>query len=170
MKKIIAIVSVALIVLSACGTSDKESKQESKSDNEKSQSKTEQSAKAKQTNSINKKHLKEFVRSIYQADKLEDVEHVDTLLTDDVQTIVYRQFQSASQEDNKNYEKSTSNPKLYKGTDDDNTYLATLEVKIKNNKNKETSWKQKTMQVKTKGNKVSQIEEIGERDIFNEQD
>lgn len=167
MKKIIAIVSVALIVLSACSTSEEK---ETKPSSEKAQAKTEQDTNSSKSNDINEKELEEFVRSMYQADKREDVEHADTLLTDDVQTIVYRQFQSASQEDNKNYQKSTSNPKLYKGVDDENTYLATLEVKIKNNKTKDTSWKQKTMKLKTKDNKVSEIEQVGERDIFDEQD
>lgn len=171
MKKIIAVVSVALIVLSACSTSEeKDTKEATKSDSEKAQAKTEKDTKSSNSNTINEKELEEFVRSMYQADKQEDVEHADSLLTDDVQTIVYRQFQSASQEDNKNYQKSTSNPKLYKGVDDEDTYLATLEVKVKNNKTKDTSWKQKTMQLKTKDNKVSEIEQVGERDIFDKQD
>lgn len=171
MKKVIVFLSVAVVLLSACGN-DKDSKESTKTETKNQSEKTEQSTKkdtAKSDSSINEEKLQEFVMSLYQADKIEDVRHADTLLTNNVQSIVYRQFQSASQDNAKNLEKSVSKPKLYKGVEDDKTYLATTEIKVKNRKSKDISWKQKTMKIDIKGNKVSGIEQVGEREIFNAQ-
>lgn len=165
MKRLIALISVSLLVLTACSTSNEDSKESKDSD---STNETQTKAKAKPT--INEGDLKEFAESIYEADERKDIAHLKSIASDNVQGIINRQFQGANFKNSDRYDKTASNVKLYKNVDTNNTYLATMEVKTRDTKAKKMVWLQKTLEFKIKNGKVNEFQEIGDREIFNEQD
>lgn len=77
---------------------------------------------------------------------------------------------SANTENSKDFEKSVSNTKIYQSLDDENDYIVTLEVKYTNHKEKDITWLQKTLNFKMKNGKIDDFQEIGEREIFDDQD
>lgn len=170
MKKLITILAVGMLVLTACsgGNDDKQSK----STHTKSESKTKTKSETKSSNTnVNENELKEFALGIYQANKISEIDHIKTLPTDNIRNSINRQFQSGDFSKSNRFSKTATNARAFKDVDDDNRYLVTLETKTKDNKKHKVIWLQKTVQFKTnKNGKVNDFEEIGSREIFNEQD
>lgn len=171
MKRFIGVILILSLLLSACNKDSKnESSQEDKTeDSPTTNQQDENKSETKETN-VNEVELKEFASSLYEANKRSEIEHFDDLTTDNVKSVINRQFHGANTENSKNYEKSVSNARIFQQLDDSNRYLVTLEVKYTNHKKKNITWLQKTVDLKIKGGKVDEFQEIGSREIFNEQD
>ncbi|EGQ3717860.1 hypothetical protein O0I16_10795 [Staphylococcus pseudintermedius] len=163
MKKILIGIALSVLVLSACSNDKQES---NSTDNTKQES---SSAKGLEQSNVNEEHLKEFTESLYEADKREDVQHLD-IANDNVKTIINRQFQGANFENSDRYDQTASNVRLFKSVDDKSRYIVTLETKARDKKEKRMTWLQKTVQLKLKNGKINDFAEIGEKQIFNEQD
>ncbi len=163
MKKILIGIALSVLVLSACSNDKQES---NSTDNTKQES---SSAKGSEQSNVNEEHLKEFTESLYEADKREDVQHLD-IANDNVKTIINRQFQGANFENSDRFDQTASNVRLFKSVDDKNRYIVTLETKARDKKEKRMTWLQKTVQLKMKNSKIDDFTEIGEKQIFNEQD
>lgn len=170
MKRMIGIVAIILLFTTACGTNDKNEKaDEDQSEHNKT---TNQHTNQSETtdNDINEVELQEFASSLYEANKRSEVEHFEELTTDNVKSVINRQFQGANTENSKDYDKSVSNARIYQSLDDKDRYIVTLETKGTNHKEKNITWLQKTIELKTKGGKVDEFQEIGSRQIYDEQD
>lgn len=167
MKKLLGFLIVTLFVLSACSSNDDTTQK----DNVSKQSETKQENVNETKNSnISEVELQEFASSLYEADKKSDIEHFDELTDDNIKTVINRHFMSENTENSKDFEKSVSNTKIYQSLDNENDYIVTLELKSTNHKEKDITWVQDTINFKTKNGKIVDFEEIGEREIFNDQD
>ncbi|EJG5091356.1 hypothetical protein NAC43_002398 [Staphylococcus pseudintermedius] len=164
MKKILIGIAISILVLSACSNDKQGSKGTDESTKQESSS-----AKGSEQSKVNEEHLKEFTESLYEADKREDVQHLD-IANDNVKTIINRQFQGANFENSDRYDQTASNVRLFQSVDDKNRYIVTLETKARDKKEKRMIWLQKTVQLKIKDGKINDFSEIGEKQIFNEQD
>lgn len=170
MKRIISFMVICVFVLSACGfkgtnQQNEDNKSETKAPTTQQNNKSE----TKETN-IDEVELQEFASSLYEANKRSDIEHFEELTTDNVKSVINRQFQGANTENSKDYEKSVSNTKIYQSLDDKNRYIVTLETKDTDHKKKDITWLQKTIEFKIKGGKIDEFQEIGSREIYDEQD
>lgn len=166
MKRLVTLIIATLLILTACGSNG-----DNNSEKEKTKSSdTTTSEKAKSKPVINEDKLKDFAKSIYDADSKKDIQYLDELADDNVKSILTRQFQRADLSKSKDFDRTASNVKLYKKVDDSNRYIATLEVKTRDTKEKKQTWLQKTLEFTIKDGKVNQFEEIGSRAIYGEQD
>ncbi|MCE5819732.1 hypothetical protein JL767_12270 [Staphylococcus pseudintermedius] len=164
MKKILIGIAISMLVLSACSNDNQDSKGTDESTKQESSS-----SKGSEQSNVNEEYLKEFTESLYEANKREDVQHLD-IANDNVKTIINRQFQAANFEKSDRYDQAASNVRLFKSVDDKNRYIVTLETKARDKKEKRMIWLQKTVQLKIKDGKINDFSEIGEKQIFNEQD
>ncbi|MDS0998460.1 hypothetical protein [Staphylococcus epidermidis] len=169
MKKLLTLIIATFLVLTACSSSSDDNNSESEKSETKSSSTT-TSDKSKSKPVINEDKLKDFAKSIYDADTKKDIQYLDELADDNVKSILTRKFQRADLSKSKDFDRTAGNVKLYKKVDDSNRYLATLEVKTRDTKEKQQTWLQKTLEFRIKDGKVNQFEEVGSRDIYNEQD
>lgn len=167
MKKLLGFLIITLFVLSACSSNEDTTQKDNVS--KQSETKQENVNETKNTN-ISEVELQEFASSLYEADKKSDIEHFDELTDDNIKSVINRHFMSANTENSKDFEKSVSNTKIYQSLDNENDYIVTLELKSKNHKEKDITWVQDTINFKTKNGKIVDFEEIGEREIFNDQD
>lgn len=167
MKKFFSVIILSVIVLTACNTNNKNT--DEIDDTKKADTTQQNKSETKNTN-VDEIELQEFASSWYEANKRSDIEHFDELASDNIKSVINRQFMSANTENSKDFEKSVSNTKIYQSLDDENDYIVTLEVKYTNHKEKDITWLQKTLNFKMKNGKIDDFQEIGEREIFNDQD
>ncbi|MCH4334937.1 hypothetical protein [Staphylococcus haemolyticus] len=167
MKKIFSVIILSVIVLTACNTNNKNTDE---IDDTKKADTTQQNKSETKNTDVDEIGLQEFASSWYEANKRSDIEHFDELASDNIKSVINRQFMSANTENSKDFEKSVSNTKIYQSLDDENDYIVTLEVKYTNHKEKDITWLQKTLNFKMKNGKIDDFQEIGEREIFNDQD
>ncbi|HBC4702390.1 TPA: hypothetical protein KES57_002695 [Staphylococcus aureus] len=167
MKRLITLIIAMFLILTACSSNNDDNNSD-KSETKSSSTTTSEKAKSKPV--INEDKLKDFAKSVYDADTKNDIQYLDELADDNVKSILTRQFQRADLSKSKNADRTAGNVKLYKKTDDSNRYLATLEVKTRDTKEKKQTWLQKTLEFRIKDGKVNQFEEIGSRAIYDEQD
>lgn len=167
MKKFFSVIILSVIVLTACNTNNKNTDE---IDDTKKADTTQQNKSETKNTDVDEIELQEFASSWYEANKRSDIEHFDELASDNIKSVINRQFMSANTENSKDFEKSVSNTKIYQSLDDENDYIVTLEVKYKNHKEKDITWLQKTLNFKMKNGKIDDFQEIGEREIFNDQD
>ncbi|HDK5687938.1 TPA: hypothetical protein PTC43_001428, partial [Staphylococcus pseudintermedius] len=120
MKKILIGIAISMLVLSACSNDNQDSKGTDESTKQESSS-----SKGSEQSNVNEEHLKEFTESLYEANKREDVQHLD-IANDNVKTIINRQFQAANFEKSDRYDQAASNVRLFKSVDDKNRYIVTL--------------------------------------------
>lgn len=167
MKKFFSVIILSVIVLTACNTNNKNTDE---IDDTKKADTTQQNKSENKNTDVDEIELQEFASSWYEANKRSDIEHFDELASDNIKSVINRQFMSANTENSKDFEKSVSNTKIYQSLDDENDYIVTLEVKYTNHKEKDITWLQKTLNFKMKNGKIDDFQEIGEREIFNDQD
>lgn len=167
MKKFLGLIIAALLLLTACGGNDNNNETKEKKSDTKTTNTTTEKRKSKPT--INEDKLKDFTKSLYDAEKKNDIEYLDEIAGNNVKSIINRQFQRADMSKNEDYDRTASNVKLYKNIDDSNRYIATLEIKTRDTKEKKQTWLQKNVELTIKDGKVSQFEEVGSREIFGEQ-
>lgn len=167
MKKFFSVIILSVIVLTACNTNNKNTDE---IDDTKKADTTQQNKSETKNTDVDEIELQEFASSWYEANKRSDIEHFDELASDNIKSVINRQFMSANTENSKDFEKSVSNTKIYQSLDDENDYIVTLEVKYTNHKEKDITWLQKTLNFKMKNGKIDDFQEIGEREIFNDQD
>ncbi|MBO0385351.1 MULTISPECIES: hypothetical protein [Staphylococcus] len=167
MKKFFSVIILSVIVLTACNTNNKNTDE---IDDTKKADTTQQNKSETKNTDVDEIGLQEFASSWYEANKRSDIEHFDELASDNIKSVINRQFMSANTENSKDFEKSVSNTKIYQSLDDENDYIVTLEVKYTNHKEKDITWLQKTLNFKMKNGKIDDFQEIGEREIFNDQD
>lgn len=167
MKKFFSVIILSVIVLTACNTNNKNTDE---IDDTKKADTTQQNESETKNTDVDEIGLQEFASSWYEANKRSDIEHFDELASDNIKSVINRQFMSANTENSKDFEKSVSNTKIYQSLDDENDYIVTLEVKYTNHKEKDITWLQKTLNFKMKNGKIDDFQEIGEREIFNDQD
>lgn len=167
MKKFFSVIILSVIVLTACNTNNKNTDE---IDDTKKADTTQQNKSETKNTDVDEIELQEFAASWYEANKRSDIEHFDELASDNIKSVINRQFMSANTENSKDFEKSVSNTKIYQSLDDENDYIVTLEVKYTNHKEKDITWLQKTLNFKMKNGKIDDFQEIGEREIFNDQD
>lgn len=167
MKKFFTVIILSVIVLTACNTNNKNTDE---IDDTKKADTTQQNKSETKNTDVDEIELQEFASSWYEANKRSDIEHFDELASDNIKSVINRQFMSANTENSKDFEKSVSNTKIYQSLDDENDYIVTLEVKYTNHKEKDITWLQKTLNFKMKNGKIDDFQEIGEREIFNDQD
>lgn len=167
MKKFFSVIILSVIVLTACNTNNKNTDE---IDDTKKADTTQQNKSETKNTDVDEIELQEFASSWYEANKRSDIEHFDELASDNIKSVINRQFMSANTENSKDFEKSVSNTKIYQSLDDENNYIVTLEVKYTNHKEKDITWLQKTLNFKMKNGKIDDFQEIGEREIFNDQD
>lgn len=170
MKKVFSFLILSVILLSACSTNDDNSDKKEKSRNDDSITQQQENKTETKNTDVSEVELQEFASSWYEANKRSDIEHFDELASDNIKSVINRQFMSANTENSKDFEKSVSNTKIYQSLDDENDYIVTLEVKYTNHKEKDITWLQKTLNFKMKNGKIDDFQEIGEREIFNDQD
>lgn len=167
MKKFFSVIILSVIVLTACNTNNKNTDE---IDDTKKADTTQQNKSETKNTDVDEIGLQEFASSWYEANKRSDIEHFDELASDNIKSVINRQFMSANTENSKDFEKSVSNTNIYQSLDDENDYIVTLEVKYTNHKEKDITWLQKTLNFKMKNGKIDDFQEIGEREIFNDQD
>jgi hypothetical protein len=166
-KKFFSVIILSVIVLTACNTNNKNTDE---IDDTKKADTTQQNKSETKNTDVDEIELQEFASSWYEANKRSDIEHFDELASDNIKSVINRQFMSANTENSKDFEKSVSNTKIYQSLDDENDYIVTLEVKYTNHKEKDIYLVTKTLNFKMKNGKIDDFQEIGEREIFNDQD
>lgn len=167
MKKFFSVIILSVIVLTACNTNNKNTDE---IDDTKKADTTQQNKSETKNTDVDEIELQEFASSWYEANKRSDIEHFDELASDNIKSVINRQFMSANTENSKDFEKSVSNTKIYQSLDDENDYIVTLNVKYTNHKEKNITLLKKTLNFKMKNGKINDFTETGEKEIFDDQD
>lgn len=172
MKKLIILIFVSVLLV-ACQnkeTSDNSSEKKEVKQTKTDTTKTKSVSNDKTENeSIDKEKIKGFVESVYEANKVEDIEYLEEIANKDIQQVMYRQFMSADFSKQKRYTKSVSNVKVFVNSENEKNMLVSLEFKTKDTKDKKMSWQEKVVKINIQNNKISNYEEIGSRPIYETQ-
>ncbi|EUI21221.1 hypothetical protein Q113_02682, partial [Staphylococcus aureus M1439] len=103
MKRLITLIIAMFLILTACSSNNDDNNSD-KSETKSSSTTTSDKSKSKPV--INEDKLKDFAKSVYDADTKKDIQYLDELADDNVKSILTRQFQRADLSKSKNADRT----------------------------------------------------------------